>query len=119
MTRSMTQFALLFRGRQIFDAPERTRQNAQAWQAWFRELGARGHFADAVHRTPLERAGKVVRGRETLVSDVPYAEAKDVVSGYTLIEAKDFADAVELSKGCPILDVGGSVEVRPVQNFKA
>jgi hypothetical protein len=119
MTHSMTQFALLFRGRQNFDSPERARQNAQAWQAWFKELGARGHFKDAAHRTPLESGGKVVRGREKLVSEGPYAEARDVVSGYTLIEATDFADAVELSKGCPILDVGGSVEVRPVQSFKA
>jgi hypothetical protein len=119
MTHPMTQFALLFRGRQTFDSPERTRQNAQAWQAWFKELGTRGHFKDAAHRTPLESAGKVVLGREKTVSDGPYAEAKDVVSGYTLIEAKDFVDAVELSKGCPILDVGGSVEVRPVRNFKA
>jgi hypothetical protein len=119
MPHSMTQFALLFRGRQSFDSPERARQNAQAWQAWFKELGARGHFKEAGHRTPLESAGKVVWGSEKMVSEGPYAEAKDVVSGYTLIEAADFGDAVELSKGCPILDVGGSVEVRPVQNFKA
>jgi hypothetical protein len=49
------------------------------------------------------------------VKDGPYAEAKDVVGGYIIVEADDIGQAVELSKGCPILDAGGSVEVRPVQ----
>ena len=49
--------------------------------------------------------------------DGPYAEAKDLVGGFSLIEAKDLTHAVELSKGCPILEVGGSVEVRPVMQM--
>jgi hypothetical protein len=36
------------------------------------------------------------------------------VGGYLLVEAKDLPHAVELSRGCPILAVGGSVEVRTV-----
>jgi hypothetical protein len=63
----------------------------------------------------LERSGKVVSGKQKSIHDGPFAEAKDVVGGYTLVEAKDLAQAVELSKGCPILEVGGSVEVRPVR----
>jgi hypothetical protein len=39
------------------------------------------------------------------------------VGGYTLIEAKDLAQAAELSKGCPIFDAGGMVEVRPIQKM--
>jgi hypothetical protein len=54
-------------------------------------------------------AGERQRSTEML------AEAKDVVNGYMLIEAADIEQAVELSKGCPILDVGGSVEVRPLR----
>ena len=57
----------------------------------------------------------MVSGKQKIVHDGPYAEAKDVVNGFTLIDAKDLAQAVELSKGCPILEAGGSVEVRPVQ----
>ena len=40
-----------------------------------------------------------------------------MVGGYTLIEARDLAHAAELAKGCPILEVGGSVEVRPIQKL--
>jgi hypothetical protein len=57
----------------------------------------------------------VVRGKQKTVTDGPFAEAKDVVGGFTLIQARDLEQAAELSKGCPILEVGGSVEVRPIQ----
>src|SRR5207248_10168843 len=63
---------------------------------------------------PLERAGKLVKGKQRTITDGPYAESKDIIGGYTLVEAKDLAEAVELSKGCPILEGGGVVEVRPV-----
>ena len=81
--------------------------------AWFKELGEKGHIKYPGH--PLEGTGKVVRGKQKTVHDGPYAEAKDIVNGFTLIEAKDLSQAVELSKGCPILEFGGSVEVRPIQ----
>jgi hypothetical protein len=87
----------------------------EKWVAWFKELGAKGHIKDPGH--PLERTGKVVTGKNKIVNDGPYAEAKDVVGGYTLIEARDLEHAVEISKGCPILEIGGSVEVRPIRIF--
>ena len=57
----------------------------------------------------------MVKGKQKTVTDGPFAEAKDVVGGFTLIQARDLEQAVELSKACPILEGGGSVEVRPVQ----
>ena len=47
------------------------------------------------------------------MTDGPYAE-KDLVGGFSMVEAKDIAHAVELSLGCPIFETGGAVEVRPV-----
>jgi hypothetical protein len=85
----------------------------EKWVAWFKELNAKGHIKDPGH--PLEHTGKVVKGKQKTVNDGPYAEAKDVVGGYIVIEANDLGHAVELSKGCPIFEVGGSVEVRPIQ----
>jgi hypothetical protein len=109
----MSEFTYLFRGRDTSASPEQRQKHMEKWVAWFRELGAKGHIKDPGH--PLDGAGKVVKGNQKVVSDGPYAEAKDVVGGYMLIEAKDLAHAVEISKDCPILEVGGSVEVRPVQ----
>src|SRR5215472_15520729 len=65
----------------------------------------------------LERAGKLVKGSKKAVTDGPFAEAKDIIGGFTLIEARDLDQATELSKGCPILEVEGSVEVRPVMKL--
>ena len=109
----MSEFTFLYRGSDPTASAEQMQKTMQKWVAWFKDLSAKGHIKDPGH--PLERTGKVVRGQQKSVHDGPYAEAKDVVGGYTLIEAKDLAQAVELSKGCPILEVGGSVEVRPIR----
>src|SRR5215467_13029084 len=104
----MSEFTYLFRGRNASQSPEEMQQHLGKWVAWMKELGAKGHIKEQGH--PLERTGKVV-------SDGPYAEAKDVVGGFMVIEARDLTHAAEISKGCPILEVGGSVEVRPVQKL--
>jgi hypothetical protein len=108
----MSEFTYLFRGRQTSGSPEERQKHMEKWLAWFKELGANGHMKDPGH--PLEGTGKVV-GKGKIVKDGPFAEAKDVVAGYIVIEADDLPHAAEISKGCPILEVGGSVEVRPVQ----
>jgi hypothetical protein len=109
----MSEFTFLFRGRDTSASPEQMQKSMQRWVAWFKDLGEKGHIKYPGH--PLEASGKVVKGKQKSVHDGPYAETKDVVNGYMLIEAKDLSSAVELSKGCPILEVGGSVEVRPIQ----
>jgi len=109
----MSEFTYLFRRRQTSGSPEQRQKHLEKWVAWFKDLGAKGHIKDPGH--PLENTGKVVNGNQKIVKDGPYAEAKDVVGGYIIVEANDLAHAVELSMGCPILEVGGSVEVRPVQ----
>jgi hypothetical protein len=116
----MSQFIYLYRvaedaRRQAMGTPERAQQSMQRWLAWMKELDAQGHLKE--RGQPLEMTGKVVRGQEKSVTDGPYTEAKDLVGGFTLIEARDIDQAVELSRGCPILEGGGSVEVRPVMRM--
>jgi hypothetical protein len=110
---TMSEFTFLFRGREYVASPEQRQKHTEKWVAWFKELGDKGHIKDLGR--PLEAGGKVVRGDKRNVQDGPYAEAKDLIGGYTLIEAANLDEAVELSKGCPIFDTGGAVEVRPVQ----
>ena len=111
----MSEFTFLYRGGDGPVSPEQMQQTMQKWFAWFKELGENGHLRDRGH--PLESVGRVVKGNQKIVTDGPYAEAKDLVGGFSLIEAKDLAHAVELSKRCPILATGGSVEVRPVRQI--
>jgi hypothetical protein len=113
---TMSEFTYLYRGgRDTPQSPEQRQKQLQKWAAWFKELGANGHLKELGH--PLESAGMVVKGNQKMVTDGPYAEAKDLVGGFSLIEASDLAHAVEISKGCPVLEVGGSVEVRPVMQL--
>lgn len=109
----MDEFVFLYRGgeRPAGESPAQMQQETQRWVTWLGQLDAAGHVKD--RGQPLERRGKLVQGRSKTVTDGPYAE-KDVVGGYSLIRAKDLAHAVELSRGCPIFDHGGLVEVRPV-----
>ena len=114
----MSEFVYLFRigeaeQRDAMGTPERAQQSMQAWLAWTRQLEAKGHLKS--RGQPLERAGRVVRGKKKVVTDGPYVEAKDLVLGFIIIEARDLAQAVALSTGCPMLEGGGSVEIRPVE----
>jgi hypothetical protein len=108
----MSQFIYLYRGGETERSPERMQQVMQKWMAWMKDLSDKGHLKD--RGQPLERAGKLVKGKQKTVTDGPFAEAKDVVGGYTVVEASDLEQAVQLSKGCPILEMDGTVEVRPV-----
>ena len=59
-----------------------------------------------------------MREAQTLVTDGPYVEAKDLVLGFIVVEARDLAQAVALAAGCPMVEGGGSVEVRPVATLQ-
>ena len=111
----MSEFVFLYRGGEAGRSPERMQQMMQKWMAWFKELTEKGHVKNQGH--PLERAGKLVKGKEKTIIDGPFVEAKDVVGGYSLIEASDLDQAVQLSKGCPIFENDGAVEVRPVMKL--
>ena len=110
----MNEFVFLYRGGERPESPELGQQVLQKWMAWFKTLTERGCLIAPGH--PLERSGKIVGAGGTVI-DGPFVEAKDIVGGYTLVEARDVAEAAEFAKGCPILDRGGRVEVRPVMKL--
>jgi hypothetical protein len=114
----MSDFVFLFRAgeedrREAMGTPERAQKTMGAWLAWMRELEARGHLKNPGQ--PLNPGGKVVRGKQRLITDGPYVEAKELVLGFIIVQATDLGEAVEVSTGCPMLEGGGSVEVRPVE----
>jgi hypothetical protein len=110
----MAAFMLVFRSsKPLEDSPEQMQQHMQKWIAWFDGLTKSGAYKG--QGAPLEPAGKVVRGSRKTVSDGPYAEAKDLVGGYAIVEAKDLEAAVDIARGCPTYERDGVVEVRPVR----
>ena len=116
----MSEFVFLFRTneedrRQAMGTPERAQKAIQAWTAWMRDLEAKGLMKS--YGKPLETTGRVVR-REA-VTDGPFAETKDIVLGFIVVEAKDIAAAARIAQGCPFISGQGSVEVRPVDHARA
>jgi hypothetical protein len=81
------------------------------WYAWAGSLAREGRHSGG---QPLDHGGKTVRGRDRVVTDGPYAESKDLVTGSLVLTATSLEEATALALGCPVFEFGGSVEVRPV-----
>jgi hypothetical protein len=86
-------------------------RSLQKWGSWIQGLAQAGKFKGG---EPLERGGKVVAGTSKLITDGPFAESKEIVGGYLIVTAVSLDEATMMSKGCPILEEGGSVEVRQI-----
>ena len=80
--------------------------------AWFDRIREQGRHKGA---QPLFGEGRIVSGKKgRTVADGPFAESKEAVAGYLLLAARDFDEAVEIARGWPLLECGGTVEIRPV-----
>jgi hypothetical protein len=106
---------LIFRGGVSRDdvSPSVLQAHLEKWYGWADELAREGRRNVG---TPLGDGGTAVRGYERVVSDGPYAESKDLVTGAMIIDAASAEDAVAVARRCPTYEFGGSVEVRPVQD---
>ncbi len=104
---------LLFRGTELRKSlsPEEMQRVSEEWMAWFRRLTEQGK---AVAGNPLEREGKIVSGKDRIVSDGPFAESKEAIGGYFLLDVATLDEAVAIARECPGLPYGIRVEVRPV-----
>ena len=81
---------------------------------WLDDLQARGAWITGDQLAPPRRARSVrVRGGRTLVTDGPFAETKEAVGGFDIIEAASLDEAVEIASRHPVAE-GGTIEVRPL-----
>src|SRR6185437_7561276 len=106
-------YMLLFRGTDLRNglSPEELQKVTDNWMAWFKRLTEEGK---AVAGNPLEREGKIVSGKDRIVSDGPVAESKEAIGGYFLLDVNTIDEAVAIARECPCLPYGIRVEVRPV-----
>jgi hypothetical protein len=112
----MEKFMLIFQGGQSNgESPEVMQAHMGKWMAWIDRLNSEGKY---VAGEPLVPGGKLVSGKNKTVTDGPYTEGKEIVGGFFIINAKDLAEAVEISKDCPDYDFGGSVQVRQVMKME-
>lgn len=91
--------------------------NAPDIDEWFDYARERGHYDLGLRLQDREEAHTVrVRGGELMVTDGPFAETKETLAGFALIEAETFEEVVELAKRNPASH-WGRVEIRPVHSF--
>ena len=112
----MKEFMMIFRTEKSdrpAPSPEEMQAMVKVWQDWIGGIAAQDKF---VATNALGGQGRTVSSKG-VVSDGPYAELKEIVGGYIIVKANDLDEAVTLSKGCPTLAIGGTVEVRDVMVF--
>lgn len=111
----MNEFLLIFRSDFKNSASQASPQQMQGsmkdWQDWMGSIAAQNKLADSGNR--LADDGKVVKSNK-MITNGPYVEIKEGISGYIVIRAESLDEAVEMSHGCPVLTIGGSVEVRGI-----
>ena len=114
MSTEKSDYMLLFRGTNWDKglSPEQLQKVVSDWYAWFEQLKQEGR---CVGGHPLRTEGKLVSGKKgRTVADGPFAESKEAIGGYFLLEVNSMEEAIAIAQGCPGLDFGAVVEVRPV-----
>lgn len=81
---------------------------------WVEDLTKSGNF---VQGDPLENGMRVATANK-IISDGPFIEAREAVTGFTIIKAENIDQAAELSMACPLVQNGQiKIEVRPILDF--
>lgn len=80
-------------------------------------LRQNGHFLAAQALQPVHSAATVrIKNGKVTVTDGPFAETREQIGGFILIEAQDMNEAIQLASRIPPLRLGG-VEVRPIKEL--
>jgi len=95
---------------------ETAAEDEPRWMPWFREMTARG--VTLVEGGRLQRASTATTvelvNSEVLLSDGPFAETKEQILGYHIIDVADLDEAVYVASRHPVVTSGGRIEVRPM-----
>jgi hypothetical protein len=108
----MNDFLLIFRRdyqTETQPSPEQMKEHLQQWQDWFGSLAAQNKLARPLQRWDSD--GRVLKSSKSITNG-PYAEIKESIGGLIIIKAESYEEALEIAQDSPILNVGGSVEIR-------
>ena len=109
----MKEFALIFRLQDVADSKPSPEQ-LQERMNWLAGIVAQNKLVDKGNTLlPMQGSAKTVRPGN-IVTDGPYTEIKEFISGYIVVRAEAIEEAVEMAKANPIYKVGGNIEVREV-----
>jgi hypothetical protein len=114
----MSKFLLLLHEHPQDDAdmsPAEMQALIARYRAWAQKLAKEGKLAGG--EKLVDDAGRhlTLAGDKPLLTDGPYAEAKEIVGGFFMIEAADYAEAARLAQDCPHLRGRNRIELRQVE----
>ena len=113
-TQNQNGYLLLYRSNEWYKAlsHEELQKVVSQNNAWIERLTAQGK---AKPGRALERKGATVFGKNgRLFSDGPFAESKEAIGGYLLLDVETIEEAIAIAQSSPSLAYGTSIEVRPV-----
>jgi hypothetical protein len=98
-------------------SPDHFTKVTREYMDWADRMRAEGHLKGGSKLT--DDAGKIVRARDNrpATTDGPYAESREIVGGYFLLSAGDYAEACRIAETCPHVKYGSYIEVRQVQEL--
>jgi hypothetical protein len=100
-------------------SPEEAMAQNMRYAAFTQEVRERGLFRAGEALEPTNTATTVrVRDGRALVTDGPFAETKEFLGGFYLLECRDLDEAIELAKRIPAVE-RGSIEIRPIWELPA
>ena len=108
----MEDFVFLFR-QPITDeqlSPSDMQVIFDKWDIWFAGIAAQGKLNNM--GIQLAKPGKVLRAGG-IITDGPFVEIRERLNGFIVVKAENIEEAITLAHGCPILEVNGTVEIRP------
>lgn len=111
----MKEFVLIFRNSTSEGSkpsPEQMQQLLTDWMNWMGGVAAQDKLADKGNRLSMSE-GKTIKPGD-VITDGPYTEVKEFINGYIIVKTETIDEAVLIARGCPILNIGGSVEVRKI-----
>jgi hypothetical protein len=114
----MPKYLLVYRDRWPIKPPSPAEMQAsmEKWGAWIGKFTQSGQMISP--GDGLEPSGKLLRP-QGVVSDGPYVESKEVIGGYSIVQADDYDGAMAIARECPALQPGegGSVEIRQLAGY--
>ncbi|GAA4323499.1 hypothetical protein GCM10023149_24480 [Mucilaginibacter gynuensis] len=110
----MSEFLLVFRRDyqtpELQPSPHALQNHLQHWANWFRSLAAQDKIAHPVIH--FDGEGKVITGKK--INPGPYRGVGGSIGGVLLLNAANYEEAIVIAGGSPILEYGGSIEIRLV-----
>lgn len=109
----MNEFMFLFRNSNEAVnrlSPEEQKEYYGKWGTWLKKLVDKKIYVDGDRLSSKE--AMTISGTDKAITDGPFIESKEIIGGYVRIKAENIKQAAEYAKECPLLDLGGTVEIR-------